>query len=278
MIFVIVFGFNAHALSLDGQAYIETLSAMQKKIPALMYHKITDNPSEISDYVVTGEMLRNDFEEIKRRGYSPITVSEYYSLVKCTENLYSNNNYLKIAEFFRKNPNPIILTFDDGYKGIYTHVLPLMREYGFKANFYICGQLIDQNHPEYCTWEEIKLLSQSGLAEIGNHTYSLHSKTKEELNTLYKINMRDAINDINKNRQVMFTNSGVQSNVFSFPYGQYDPFILNMLKSSGYSYFISTDYRVNYLADKHEALGRFNRSAFETTKQFFDTVDLKCKQ
>lgn len=267
----------ASAKTLNGSVYVQAIKGMQQPIPALMYHKVTDNPAEVTDYVVTGKMLEDDFAEIKARGYTPITVTDYYRMVKLHELMMKGGSANEIAEFFKNNPKPIIITFDDGYKGIYTHVLPLMKKYNFKVNFYICGKLIDDNHPEYCTWDEIKILNQSGLADIGNHTYSLHEKSKEELRNLYSTNFDMAIKDINKNRDVIAKNTGVVTSSFSFPYGQYNDITLNMMKAYGYTAFISTDYRVNRVSDTKLALGRFNRSAFETTKQFFDVVEQKCK-
>lgn len=247
----------------------------QTSIPALMYHKVTDNPAEVTPYVVTGEMLAADFAEIKARGYTPITVSEYYAMCNLAKNLYTNDNYKVVGEFFAKNPKPIIITFDDGYKGIYTHALPLMKEYGFKVNFYICGGLIDAKNPEYCTWEEVKALADSGLAEIGNHTYSLHNMSKNDLAAAYQKNFDAVLADINKNRDVIAANTGVVSNVYSFPYGQYDYTTIFRLRNAGYQIFISTDYRVNRINDKRDALGRYNRDTEYTSKQFFDIIDAK---
>lgn len=272
-----LFSGQALAFGIDGDTYVQALKGLQNKIPALMYHKVTDNPAEVTPYVVTGTMLSEDFAEIKARGYTPITVSDFYRIRKLSKNLFNNDNYKVVAEFFKQYPKPIIITFDDGYKGIYTNALPLMKQYNFKANFYICGELIDNKNPEYCTWEEIKVLAASGLAEIGNHTYSLHNKSKEDLNAAYQINFNEVLNDINKNKEIIAANTGIYSKVFSFPYGQYDYTLLGNLTNAGYEAFVSTDYRVNMIGDRVATLGRFNRDTAFTATQFFDIVDAKCK-
>ncbi len=257
------------------QGYVDAYKIRTTKIPALMYHKITDNPAEVTDWVITDKMLADDFAEIKKRGYTPITVAEYHNIKKAATNLTSDDSIKIVSEFFEKNPKPIIITFDDGYKGIYTHVLPLLKEYGFKASFYICGELIDTNHPEYCTWDEITALNDSGLADIGNHTYSLHAKQKNELEEYYKANFGDALADIKRNREVIFNNTGIYTKAFSFPYGLYNEHILADIKMTGYEIFISTDYRANEMTDGLNTLGRFNRPASISTAEFFDTVDNK---
>ncbi|MBR6524198.1 MAG: polysaccharide deacetylase family protein [Clostridia bacterium] len=259
-----------------GGDYVVAYKAVQMSIPALMYHDVTHNPAEASDWTVTKEMLAADFLEIKERGYTPITVAEYAEMKKLSNSLVSSGNYNKVADFFRKNPKPIIITFDDGYKGIYNYVFPLLKEFGFKASFYVCGEYIDTQNPAYCTWGELKEMADSGLCDIGNHTYSLHKYIKEDLGHVYLADFATAKADINKNRSAILENTGVYTKAYSFPYGLYDEIILSKLKSD-YDIFISTDYRINYIRDKQPALGRFNRSAFIPTEEYFDMVDSKCK-
>jgi len=277
MLTVLSFATSAFAYEFDSNMYIEAYYSGQKKIPALMYHKVTNNPAEVTDWVITSDMLKADFEEIKKRGYSPITVSEYYELVSLYKDMNVGDNYKKIAEFFRANPKPIIITFDDGYKGIYTDVLPLMQQYGYKVNFYICGELIDSQHPEYCTWDEIKALQNSGLAEIGNHTYSLHSLNKDELYSTYQRNFEYALADVLKNNASIAAVTGTKPTTYSFPYGQYNLVILFNFKNAGFKHLVSTDYRTNQLADNQYALGRFNRSGLIPVAEYFDMVDSKCR-
>ena len=263
--------------SLDTHSYLSSYKASSQllgsRIPAIMYHKITDNPAEANDFIVTGEMLRQDFEEMKRRGYTPVLASEYFDAKGTVNPVFGARVGSGASDFFSKYPKPIIITFDDGYKGIYTHALPLMKEFGFKANFYICGQLIDNKYPEYCTWDEIKELHESGLAEIGNHTYSLHAYSKDQLKDYYTYNTKDAVNDIVRNNDAIKNITGADTNIISFPYGLYDTVIMKRLSSAGYSGFISTDYRVNTLNDNQNAMGRFNRPASFTSKEFFDLVE-----
>ena len=256
--------------NINGDDYLLAFKGKQTKIPALMYHKVTDNPAEVTPWVITGEMLAQDFAEIKARGFTPITVSEYFELKKLSKDLFYADGYKKVAEFFRNNPKPIIITFDDGYKGIYTHALPLMKQYNFKANFYICGELIDTNNPEYCTWDEIKALNESGLAEIGNHTYSLHARSKDELSTAYQTNFSSALADINMNKEVIFQKTGINAKVFSFPYGLYTFGTIAEMINGGYEMFVSTDHRLNSLDDGQSTLGRFNRDTEYSSKQYFD--------
>lgn len=267
---------HAFAYEVDYRMYGEAVKSLHIPIPSIMYHKITDNPAEVTDYVVTKKTLEDDFAEIKSRGYTPITIEKFYELKKMAKSMFIDDNYKKLASFFKENPKPIIITVDDGYKGIYTYMLPVMKEYGYKASFYICGELIDRQNPEYCSWEDIRLLNESGLAEIGNHTYSLHSKSKEELEKFYETSFDSAIADMKENDRVIEFNTGVKTVSVSYPYGQYDDLVGGKMRVAGYEKTVSTDYRVNKISDKNIPVGRFNRPASFTTEEFFDMVDEKC--
>jgi peptidoglycan/xylan/chitin deacetylase (PgdA/CDA1 family) len=64
----------------------------------------------------------------------------------------------------------VVLTFDDSAKSHFTVAMPLLKEYGFGATFFITeGFDFPENKRDYMTWAEIRELHDAGF-EIGNHT------------------------------------------------------------------------------------------------------------
>ena len=64
----------------------------------------------------------------------------------------------------------VVLTFDDSAKSHFTVAMPLLKEYGFGATFFITeGFDFKENKRDYMTWDEIRQLHEAGF-EIGNHT------------------------------------------------------------------------------------------------------------
>ncbi len=65
----------------------------------------------------------------------------------------------------------VVLTFDDAVANHASLVVPLLKELGFGATFFVCEFPPDfaVNKRQYMTWEQIRSLHLAGF-EVGNHT------------------------------------------------------------------------------------------------------------
>lgn len=78
----------------------------------------------------------------------------------------------------------VVLTFDDSAKSHFTHVRPLLKQYGFNATFFITeGFDFKTNRRDYMSWDEIAQLHRDGF-EIGNHTRDHLSVSEKSLDKL----------------------------------------------------------------------------------------------
>ena len=75
-----------------------------------------------------------------------------------------------------------IKKIDDGYRSNYTKAYPVLKEKNMKALISIIGWSVGREtmpggiipiNP-HCSWAELKEMQDSGLVEIGNHTYDMH--------------------------------------------------------------------------------------------------------
>lgn len=75
-----------------------------------------------------------------------------------------------IAPFKDNKTSAITFSFDDGPSSFYSHGIPLMDKYGYKATININpGSIINRPHETMGTWEQWRDASRRGF-EIGNHT------------------------------------------------------------------------------------------------------------
>lgn len=130
------------------------------EIPVLMFHHIRPLYPWLNSkerfYTITPERLRAQIEEALAAGYHPISLEAF--------------NYALTTSTVRLPEKPILLTFDDGHRGHYQYVFPLLKEFQIPATFFIIVN--DHVLNGYMTNDMIKEVSESGLVDIGSHTRS----------------------------------------------------------------------------------------------------------
>lgn len=118
-------------------------------VPVLMYHYIGDaGIEENADLYVSQSDLRQQLEYLIANGYTPIFFKD-----------------LKYADLYEK---PIILTFDDGHKSIYSELFPLLKELEIKATVFVVSGYIGNG--KSLDVSQICELSSSGLVDVQYHT------------------------------------------------------------------------------------------------------------
>ena len=182
-----------------------------KEVPILCYHGVLDDAWGATTLFVKVAEFEKQMQYLKENGYTPIFISEIAN-----------------AGAYEK---PVVLTFDDGYKDVYTYAFPILQKYNFKSNFYIISDSIGGD--VYVTSEMIKNMSNSGLVEIGSHTVShplLHTLSKEEIDYELKSSKERLENIIGK-----------EVTSIAYPSGGYNEDVLDIAKKY-YKYGISTDW------------------------------------
>ena len=94
-------------------------------------------------------------------------------LVNRLEKGYIFDNIYNVLD--SKNDHSIYLTFDDGYMGIYSYVMPICKKYNIPFCVFITVSFIGKEN--YLNEEEIRELSECNLCTIGSHSLS-HNKMR----------------------------------------------------------------------------------------------------
>jgi len=202
-------------------------AAAELRIPVLMYHHI-GAPSQEYETVAPAQFAAQ-MEWLYGEGYRAISVAELETLSV-------------------RDPGKVVLiTADDGHTSFLDHAFYLLRDYGFKATVTIIGRhvggFVDENHPRL-SWDECRYLMQSGLIEIGCHSYNLHEQ-------LGRSSMAAAIAGFNEKleedlglfQQVYKREMGKSADILAWPYGIYDQRSVAIAKKAGFKYLLSSDER-----------------------------------
>lgn len=241
-------------------------------VPIIMYHQVCNNPSVLGDYAITPEVLRNDFEYMKKHNIHPVSFSQL-------------SKYVKFGEALPENP--IVLTFDDGERSFLTKVLPLLREYNFPANINIVGALVElytkngetDDRYAYLNADDIKLLTNEPLVEIGYHSYNLHSlSNRRGMGSLYGESDKEyeelICTDIEEFNKLFLSLTGSQPVIAAYPFGIRNDKLQNLLQNNNFTVTLTCRESPNTLTvgDDLFELGRFNRPYRISTKTFFESI------
>lgn len=247
-----------------------TAFSEQPEIPIIMYHHVLKNPGLWGEYVVSYDELEGDLQYIKELGYETVLVSDLIAY---------HENGTPLPE------KPIVLTFDDGQESFYTYVYPLLQKYEMCAVVSIVGEYIqrfsdieDHNlNYSMLTWDEVKELSDSGIVEIGNHTYSMHDsngarrgsmKISNESLESYTQTLSEDIGLLQRRIEEV---TGKTPQTFTYPFGFISPESVDILKAMGFKATLSCVEKLNSPSEEDWLfnLGRYNRPHGVDRNKFF---------
>lgn len=136
---------------------------VREPLPVLMYHHMVPEGQDCNAMTITPGKFRADLDIILAKGYTPVLPGELAAGAPLPE-------------------KPILITFDDGYRSNYDLVYPILREYGVKACISIIVLMPDLPTDNFCTWEQLREMTDSGLVEVGSHSYRLHNLGEDKGN------------------------------------------------------------------------------------------------
>lgn len=170
-------------------------------------------------------------------------------------NVISNQQYIGWMQ--HRNlvpPNAVLLTFDDGYKSMYTHAFPILRKYHMTGTFFIITHAQDVGFPGFMTWPEVQAMEKARMS-MESHTYDLHYEVKVDgklipaFNTAYyhgqwqtqaQYFARD-YHDFLTARLQLQQHLGHPINEIAWPYGYGYLTAYRAAQAAGYQYFFTTD-------------------------------------
>ena len=214
-----------------------TCGAAGTKLPVLMYHDLTTDPSKTNSMTVTDERFRLDMEFLQQFGYTPLLPADL----------------INIREGKMQLPDKaVMVTFDDGYRSNYDYAYPVLQNTGMKAAIAVVAHNIRQEGDadsarHNMTWDELREMVDSGAVEVGSHTYNLHNpqyggnNAPDGINGVMRLKgeSRSAYNarvggDLSSSVQLILTHTGQEKvNYFSYPFGAYDSWMPDLLAQAG---------------------------------------------
>lgn len=223
-------------------------------IPILMYHMVSEKKrgSKINKLRVSPAKFRRQMQFLKENGYQSISFSDLVG-------------YFKGGSIDVKKS--VIITFDDGYKDNYSNAFPILKEFGYKAVFFIVTGFIDEeslwnigDKERLINWDEIKEMFNAGM-EFGSHTVSHPSMVGCAGGKLF--------NEIGDSKRMLEKILGAEVVCFSYPFGKFDGEAKKAVRKCGYQTACSARMGKVSLGDDVYSLKRILVRGDETLFDFY---------
>lgn len=193
------------------------------QIPIFVYHNIVEDESKVEfDYMQTPvDIFENQVAGLIKLGYKPISYEDLYKY---------KNGEISIPKW------SFIITFDDGYEGVYDYAFPIAKKYNVPMTVFE----IDSNMGTegYLTWKEAKEMYDSNLISIYSHGYEHVKYSKESTEYLVELT-----NMSYKNITEQLEDDSILK-VFTYPYGDYRQDEILALEREGFIQNL-TDNKIN---------------------------------
>lgn len=124
-----------------------------------------------------------------------------------------------------------VITVDDAYRSFLTNGWPLLKRYGYPVTLFVSTDTVGGG--DYLNWQELGRLQDEGV-EIGNHSAG-HAYLLDRLDTENTADWNARVSeDIRRAQQAFESHLGMAPNLFAYPYGEFSPELVDLIKDAGF--------------------------------------------
>lgn len=194
-----------------------------ERIPILMYHRVGDAHNMWErKYCISPQRFAQHMQALARTGWQAVTIDNFIAWLGGTVELPEKS---------------FLLTFDDGFLGVYEHAAPVLRELGWPATVFLVTALLGQRDV-WCQREDpsanlYPLLARAEIEAMRDQGFSFHShsRTHVDLSQLPDELLRAELGDSRAELEVIL---GCAAPYVAYPYGRINDRVLQIAREVGY--------------------------------------------
>lgn len=224
-------------------------------IPILTYHNF--DPSKPGSMTISVKKFADQLKWLKENGYTVIPLKDAVSYLQGKKSSLP--------------PKSVVITADDGRNTQYTYMFPLIKKYHIPVTLFIYPTSIS-NATYALTWEQLKIMQQTGLFDIQCHTY-WHPNFIQEKKKLTPAQYEKLVHvQLFNSKQLLEKHLGTPIIYLAWPYGIYDKYLEKEAAKAGYQIAFSIDDRKANKSEKMMAEPRFMVRENQSMKTFATLV------
>lgn len=199
------------------------------RVPVLMYHRVGEAANaQGKRFAITGDLFAAHMQALYTSGYRAISIDVFVDWLEGVAQLPSGS---------------FLLTFDDGYRGVYEYALPVLQDLGWPFAVFLVSDFVgrqdqwtkmgDSNADAYplLNPEEIHDMQARGC-DFHSHTCS-HSR-------LPSLGDEQLLDELTRSRASLDALLGREARYLAYPYGQVDERVMRAAQDAGYRAAFST--------------------------------------
>jgi peptidoglycan/xylan/chitin deacetylase (PgdA/CDA1 family) len=226
----------------------------QVRVPILMYHHIDDAPPGADAWRYDLSVSPHDFEAqlryLKQEGYESISL---------------NDLALHLTRGKPLPPKPIILTFDDCYADAYTQAFPLLRRFDFTGTFFLISEPVNADDPDFLSWAEVEEMHAAGM-RFEPHSFNHPDLRNRGFDFL--------VFQVLAAKEAIEARTGEPCRFFAYPFGRYDDYVIDVLRSAHYWGAVLTEQGATHTADDLFTLHRVRVHGGDDLDAFIRNLNL----
>ena len=194
-----------------------------QRVVTLMYHRIGQANNEWErKYCVSPRLFAAQMGTLASQGMSAIAIDDFVAWLAGNRELPANS---------------FLITFDDGFRGIRDHALPVLDQYHWPATVFLVSGLIGKRdewtqplNPDGATYPLLDANDIRDMAKWGVSFHS-HTRTHPSLPTLDAAQLEDELIGCRTELEDLL---GKPVDYLAYPFGHYDERVLNTCRQAGY--------------------------------------------
>lgn len=199
------------------------------RIPVLMYHRLGDSHNDWEQkYCVSPKRFAAHMHKLAKNGYTACTIEDFMGWL---------NKKIQLPD------KSFLITFDDGFLGVYEHAVKILNELGWSATIFLVSNLIGKQdywtqtqNPNGHIYPLLELKHIKHMQEMGFAFHS-HTRNHHDLSTLSVDELKKELAGSRKDLEDLL---GEQVTYLAYPFGRFNDNTVSIAQSSGYEAAFST--------------------------------------